>query len=216
VNDATSRSLPDDLERLLHDLRGPLNALAMHAEVLKRAVTDDAIAALSVRTVQHETERLADMLLAAMSVIALERGETRVVNLKTIVERAIAEHGFKDVRICDGAWPDVCGDPRLLELAVGHLVANAVEATAAAGAETPRPAVSGERRGGMAWLIVRDHGIGLRSTNPKVLIRLRASKKPGHAGLGLVTVERIARLHGGSLRFESPDTGARVLLALSM
>lgn len=29
--------LPEDLDRLLHDLRGPLNALAMHAEVVTRA-----------------------------------------------------------------------------------------------------------------------------------------------------------------------------------
>jgi signal transduction histidine kinase len=192
--------LPEDLERLLHDLRGPLNALTMHAEVLKRAVSDDPIAALSVRTVQHETERLADMLVAAMSVVA----------------HALAEHGVKDVTVTEGSWPDVAGDSRLLELAVAHLIANAVEATEAAGPETPRPEVSAEAREGMAWLVVRDHGIGLRSTNPKVLIRLRGSKKVGHPGLGLVTVERIARLHGGSVRFESPGTGARVLLALSL
>jgi signal transduction histidine kinase len=208
--------LPEDLERLLHDLRGPLNALTMHAEVLKRAVSDDPIAALSVRTVQHETERLADMLVAAMSVVALERTETRLVNLRTIVARALAEHGVKDVTVTEGSWPDVAGDSRLLELAVAHLIANAVEATEAAGPETPRPEVSAEAREGMAWLVVRDHGIGLRSTNPKVLIRLRGSKKAGHPGLGLVTVERIARLHGGSVRFESPGTGARVLLALSL
>jgi sensor histidine kinase regulating citrate/malate metabolism len=59
---------------------------------------------------------------------------------------------------------------------------------------------------------VRDHGSGLRSTNPKVIIRLRSSGKPGHQGVGLLRVERIARLHGGSVRFEAPGPGARVTL----
>jgi signal transduction histidine kinase len=40
------------------------------------------------------------------------------------------------------------------------------------------------------------------------------STKPGHRGVGLVTVERIVRLHGGELRFESPGEGTVVTLAL--
>jgi signal transduction histidine kinase len=46
------------------------------------------------------------------------------------------------------------------------------------------------------------------------VIRPWHSTKPGHRGLGLVTVERIARLHGGVLRLESPADGARVSLVL--
>jgi signal transduction histidine kinase len=205
--------LPEDLERLLHDLRGPLNALAMHAEVLKRSAAGDPTAAASARTIQQEAERLADMLGAAMSVIALERAETTRLNLRAVVEQACAEAGLKDLVLAEGAWPDVLGDRPLLVLAVMHLLRNALEATAAAGTATPPPEVSVEPgRGEMVGLVVRDYGAGLRSTNPKVLIRLRASGKPGHQGLGLVTVERIARLHGGTVRFEAPGTGARVTL----
>jgi len=47
-----------------------------------------------------------------------------------------------------------------------------------------------------------------------VLIRLFHSSKPGHRGLGLVTADRIARLHEGSLEFESPPDGALVTLVL--
>jgi signal transduction histidine kinase len=61
---------------------------------------------------------------------------------------------------------------------------------------------------------VRDWGPGLPTTNANLLIRLLHSTKPGHRGLGLVTVERIARLHGGSLTFESPDDGAIATLTL--
>jgi signal transduction histidine kinase len=206
--------LPEDLERVLHDLRGPLNALAMQAEVLKRAVSDPA-GADSVRSIQQEIERLADMLGMALEIVALEPGDSARVNLGAVVERAVAEARVKDVVIARQAWPDVVGDPALLARAAGHLVENAIEATQTAGPGTPPPEVSATlEAGGMAALHVRDFGAGLRSTNPKVLIRLRASTKPGHRGVGLLTVERIARLHGGRLRFQAPGVGARVTLLL--
>jgi signal transduction histidine kinase len=63
-------------------------------------------------------------------------------------------------------------------------------------------------------LRVRNWGSRLPSTNPKVLIRLFHSSKPGHRGLGLVTADRIARLHQGSLEFESPPDGVLVTLVL--
>jgi len=67
---------------------------------------------------------------------------------------------------------------------------------------------------GQAVLVVRDRGPGLRTTNPKLLIHLLHSTKPGHPGLGLVIVERVARLHAGTLEFESLRDGARVTLRL--
>jgi signal transduction histidine kinase len=206
--------LPEDLERLLHDLRGPLNALTMHAEVLKRAVRGPAEAD-SVRAIQQEVERLAEMLAAAMQVVALERGQSARVNLRAVVERALEDARLKDVVVLSAEWPEVVGDPALLARAAAELLQNAVDATQARGPATRRPEVSaGREPDGSAALVVRDYGAGLRSTNPKVLIRLRTSTRPGHRGLGLVTVERIARLHGGRLRFSSPGDGAQTTLVL--
>jgi signal transduction histidine kinase len=207
--------LPEDLDRLLHDLRGPLNALAMHAEVLKRAVPESDPAAASVKTIQQEAERLSDMLVAAMTIVALERGESRRVNLRAIVDDAILTGEFKDVVVRDGAWPEVAGDARVLAHGVVELLRNAIDATEAAGPQTPPPEVGVERgTDGFATLVVRDYGAGLKSTNPKVLIRLRASTKPGHRGIGLVTAERAARLHGGALAFANVERGAEVRLLL--
>jgi sensor histidine kinase regulating citrate/malate metabolism len=58
---------------------------------------------------------------------------------------------------------------------------------------------------------VRDWGSGLKITNPKLLIRLMHSTKPGHQGIGLVSVDRVVRLHGGSVSFESPAEGGAVV-----
>jgi signal transduction histidine kinase len=210
ADEAIRRPLPPDLGRLLHDLRGPLNSLTMHAEVLKRTVRDDAAAEDSLRTVLEQLGRLAEMLPAAFQVASLELGTRGPVDLGAVAGAARRASGGT-VHLAGGAWPSVPGDVALLEEALTQLFRNAVEATAA-GERAPEASVAVE--GGTAQVCVRDWGAGLRTTNPKLLIRLLQSTKPGHRGLGLVTVERIARLHGGEVRFESTGDGTRVTLAL--
>jgi signal transduction histidine kinase len=197
----------DDLDRILHDLRGPLNAMVMHVEVLKRALTDDADAQASVTAIQAELARLARLLPAAFEVLALERGEVARVSLRALVDRALVEHRLAAVQVDDGPWPEVAGDADLLVLAIAHLVRNALAATHAAGRTDHPPRVAVEvAEPGLVTLVVRDWGAGFTHTNPKVLIRL--------AGVGLLTVERVARLHGGRLSFASPGDGAEVRLTL--
>jgi signal transduction histidine kinase len=204
--------LPPELARLLHDLRGPLNSAVMHLEVLKRTVAGDPAADESLRTVLQQLARLSDMLPAALGVAALEAEPPRVHDLKRLAEQARDVRGLASVRLAAGDWPRVGGDEALLVLAIGEVLANAVEATPAAAAPPEVTATSGPD--GRVALAVRDHGPGLRTTNPKLLIRLLQSTKPGHRGLGLVSVERVVRLHGGTLEFESLPDGARVTLRL--
>jgi signal transduction histidine kinase len=204
--------LPEDLDRILHDLRGPLNAIAMHLEVVKRAIPHELPAKQSVDTVQQELERLAVMLPNAFQVVALEAAEPRPIDVRALVESVIEERELSGVTLASGPWPCAFGDPRLLALAVEHLLRNALEATPK---DAPRPPhVSAQATADGVVLSVRNWGATLPSSNPKVLIRLGARRKPGHHGVGLVTVERIARLLGGALRFETPADGAEVRLIL--
>ena len=211
TDDPGRRVLPADLARILHDLRGPLNSLTMHLEVLKRTVSGDTGAEESLRTALQQLGRLAEMIPAAMAVTSLELGPLRSVDLGVLAARVRDGEGAGAVTVSAGDWPSVAGDEALLTLALAHLLRNAVEATAA-GAKAP--AITGTMANGEALVQVRDWGPGLRTTNSKLLFKLLQSTKPGHRGLGLVTVERIARLHGGELRFESPGDGALVTLAL--
>jgi signal transduction histidine kinase len=210
-HDAGRRPLPPDLARLLHDLRGPLNSLTMHVQVLARTVGDDAIAADSLRTVQEQLAHLADMLPAAFAVAALEASAPQRVELDGVMETARAAAGGP-ITLANTTWPAVLGDEPLLVTAMTHLLRNAVEATPAG---RPWPMVSAKAAGDETSIEVRDWGTGLKVTDPKLLIRLMHSTKPGHRGLGLVTVERIARLHHGTIRFDSPpEGGALVTLIL--
>ena len=204
-DDAARLRLPADLERLLHDLRGPLNSAVMHLEVAKRAGVDDPLAKQSLETIGQELARLARMLPAAFSVVALDRGETAAVDLRAVVDEALRGLGAAGVIVEEGTWPQVRGDAGLLGLAVSHLVRNALEATEAAGPGRQPPHVGTALGDAQVALVVRDWGPGI--SNPRTAIRLAASQKPGRSGIGLVAVERIARLHGGTLAVATPPGG---------
>jgi signal transduction histidine kinase len=208
-DDVLRRPLPADMDRLLHDLRGPLNSATMHAEVLKRARADEPQAGQSLRTLIEQLGRLAELLHCAFEVLALERGDVRRVGLRDIVVSALAEPELSRAVLAGGPWPDVLVDERLARVAIGHLVRNAIEAT---GAGRPPEVSAHVLADGRVTLRVRDWGPGLPSANPKALIRLLHSRKPGHRGVGLPIADRVARLHGGTLGFESPGTGALVTL----
>jgi signal transduction histidine kinase len=181
--------------------------MVMHVEVLKRVLADDPDALASVSAIQQELSRLTRMLPAAFDVLSLERGQAARVSLRALVDRALVEHRLTAVQVQDGAWPEVDGDADRLVLAIAHLVRNALAASRAAGRthQPPRVAVdTGEP--GHVTLVVRDWGAGFKNTNPRGLVRL--------AGVGLLMVERVARLHGGRVSFASPGDGAEVRLTL--
>jgi signal transduction histidine kinase len=210
--DLARRPLPGELARLLHDLRGPLNSAGIHLEVLKRAVADDPVAADSLRTIVQQLARVAAMLPDALTVAAIEVGAFQPVSLRHVAVRAAEPYGAA-VIVEEGAWPTVRGDEAALALALGELIGNAVEATKEG---APPPRVAAAPADGEVVLSVRDRGEGLRTTNPKLLIRLGHSAKPGHRGYGLLIAERVARLHNGRLTFESTPEGATVSLVLPL
>jgi two-component system sensor histidine kinase CreC len=210
--DLARRPLPGELARLLHDLRGPLNSAGIHLEVLKRAVADDPVAADSLRTVVQQLARIAAMLPDALTVAAVEVGSFQPVSVRAVAAQAAEPYG-PAVIVANGEWPSVRGDAAALALALGELIANAVEATKEG---APPPHVSARRGEGDVVVSVRDRGEGLRTTNPKLLIRLGHSAKPGHRGYGLLIAERVARLHNGRLTFESTPEGATVSLVLPL
>jgi len=104
ADDTGRRPLPPDLGRLLHDLRGPLNSLTMHAEVLKRTVRDDRAAEDSLRTLLEQLGRLAEMLPAAFYVASLELGSSTMVDLGAAAGAAQQAAGGV-VQLAPGRWP---------------------------------------------------------------------------------------------------------------
>jgi signal transduction histidine kinase len=211
ADDPRRAPLPADLDRLLHDLRGPLNAAVMHLEVLRRLTPDEPTTRASLQSVHHELERLTAMLPLAFAVCALEIAELRRLPLRGVVESAVDDQARTRVHVEADGWPEVTGDERLLVMALRHLIANALEASGDDGSVH----VSVSRDGDTAAVVIQDSGTGFKTRNPNAIVRLMPGTKAGHVGIGLLVAQRVARLHGGMLHFETiPSGSARVRFTL--
>src|SRR5262245_48321845 len=109
-------------------------------------------------------------------------------------------------------------DPYLLELAIGHVLQNALEATEAGGQVTLQATVkcSGDCASATTISII-DSGCGIDEKGLANAIVPFFSSKKNHDGLGLSMASRFIELHGGILRITSTQgKGTVVEIVLPM
>jgi signal transduction histidine kinase len=106
----------------------------------------------------------------------------------------------------------VQADPYLLELAIGHILQNALEATEAGGRVTLQ---ANTKCAATASIHVIDSGGGIEENAlTNVLVPFFTSKK-NHEGLGLSMASRFIEIHGGILRIMSAKgKGTEVAIVL--
>jgi signal transduction histidine kinase len=125
------------------------------------------------------------------------------------LERAGCSASLRDGDRIVGRW-----DRSRVDQIVTNLIANAIKF----GAGKPIEVVLGEDVG-MAWLSVRDHGIGIDPARQEWIFerfeRAVSNRHYGGLGLGLYISRRIAEAHGGSIRVQSaPGAGATFIVEL--
>jgi two-component system phosphate regulon sensor histidine kinase PhoR len=119
----------------------------------------------------------------------------------------------------------VLGDERRLRWAIGNILDNAIKYTLPGGALTLE--IKGEEHPGMAFLRVRDNGVGIAADElPHVFTRFyrgNATTKEGRVirvpgmGVGLSVSKHIFETHGGSIRVKSTQgIGTAVYFALPL
>jgi signal transduction histidine kinase len=199
-----------------HDLRQPLQAAGMFAEVLAGQVEDDPGKLKVVDRLRQSIEATNSLLATLLDVSALEAGKTRP-NLSTfrlmpllagLVDQIEPEASRKGLAI--GAVPtsvQVVSDAILLERLLRNLLVNAVRYT-----QQGRVLVGCRRRGGNVVIQVIDTGIGIPADKLDAVfedfVRLDTPAERGGSrglGLGLGVVRRMALLlgHGLGLRSEA-------------
>lgn len=199
-----------------HELRSPLTVLASTLEVArhrKRSVEEwEGFADRAIEEVRHMSTLVdALLLLARAGTLKTERVELGEV-LGAIAERV----GEVEVSGADGVV--VPGDPDMLGVAIGNVVANGV----AHSEGTVRVGVS--RAGGEVVVTVDDSGPGVPAAERGRIFDAfvrgaapAADRSVGRVGLGLglAIARRIVEGHGGRIGVEdAPGGGARFLIRL--
>src|SRR5262249_305040 len=129
--------------------------------------------------------------------------------------RDVAVETGVDVQLTGADHPiPVLGDPTLLQIVVGNLVSNALDAVA--GVEPPRLTVALSTRGAQADVRVEDNGPGVDVAFRERLFEPFVTGKPSGVGMGLSISRKIARAHGGDLVLEDRAPGASFLVTLPL
>lgn len=202
-----------------HELKTPLTAIGLQAQIMKRSIARSGEASLPAgrisklieqldRQVQRLTRVVDDMLdisrlATGKLTIHVERFDLTELT-REVVERfapQIAPLGANILVETPEPVPG-CWDRFRIEQVLMNLLTNAARY-----GEGKPIGVSVRRVDAHAELRVRDYGRGIAAENQERIFqrfeRIASQQEPGGLGLGLFIVRQILHLHGGSIRVES-------------
>lgn len=223
------RSKDEFLAILSHELRGPLSAASMAAQLLQsntigqeRAVQMGALITRQVVHMSKLVEDLLDVSRVSRGLVQIEKGPVELHEVvAAAVEQVQSAANLKYHRIeqkLGRASLLVLGDRTRLVQVVSNLLTNSIRYTNNGGVIVIRL----ETRGHMATVSVSDNGSGI---GPELMPRLfdlyvqaeRSSDRTGGGlGLGLALVKNLVEAHEGSVRAASEGEGKGSTFTVSL
>jgi PAS domain S-box-containing protein len=205
--EASNRELEAFAYSVSHDLRAPLRGI----DGWSLALLEDYSGLLDdngrqyLNRVRTETQRMGNLIDDLLQLSRVSRGEMKLDQVditalaNRIADRLRDAQPERSIEFAIEPGLVAFGDARLLEIALTNLLSNAVKFT---GAQNPALIEFGrvDKEGEMAFY-VRDNGAGFDMAYAGNLFgafqRLhKVTEFPG-TGIGLATVQRIVRRHGG-------------------
>ena len=196
------------ISRFVHKMGNHFQLLNLVVNSLKRTVPESKEILLLQETVEKAIEHTRGFSDYNQVPTCLSRVELADILQSIAMTRRFSFEkkgvGFKSQIHESLIGATVQADPYLLELAIGHVLQNALEGTEAGGRVTlhARVKCSGDSVSA-ASISVIDSGCGIdENALPSVVAPFFTSKKD-HEGLGLSMASRFIEIHGGILRITS-------------
>ena len=202
-----------------HDLRAPLRALDGFS---KRVMTSaaarlDASELDQLQRVRAAAQRMSQLIDDMLNLSRITRSpmSPQSVDISalahSIVDELRAADPSREVELIVAANLRALADPRQLRIALANLLGNAWKFTRKQA--KARIEVGSSREDGKLVYFVRDNGVGFDLAYADKLFfpfqRMHSSREFEGTGIGLATVQRIVRRHGGSIWVDSaPGRGA--------
>jgi len=199
---------------LAHEVRNPVAAIRLHAQLLDSAPPQEA--AISRQLIASEAQRIEALVGQWLSYAKPAPPVLAEVNLVEALRQALniiepqARHAgvLLDSTLAQDMPPLVIlADRHRLQQVLGNLLLNAVQAMPRGG----RVNVCLEDCAAQVRVVVEDEGAGFSAAALARLGEPFYSEKEGGMGLGLAVAKDICEAHGGGLAVETRDGGgARV------
>ncbi len=205
-----TRLKDDFLSVVAHDVRTPLTAILLNAELLERGMQPGDQSMRRVGSLRNEALRLKQLVEDYLDVVRSEhqRSERRDRHdLAELVQDAVVGTIGANGRVrltADGPIPGSFDGPRIQQL-VQNLVSNALKYSATE-AEVEVDLAADEE---WATLTVADRGIGIPEADLALLFERfhrgqnTDDRRYGGLGLGLYICRQVAQEHGGSINVKS-------------
>lgn len=210
-----------------HDLRGPLHIIDGFCAALldKHRGTLPAQASHYLERIRAGTQQMTKLITDLLTLAKTGRTQLVVsdVDLASVAARIVSALRQRDPErevSVDIERPlhAVC-DPGLIEVALENLIGNAWKFTSRTSQAVIRVARVASKDGETDTFVVSDNGVGFDPTHVAKLFkpfqRLHSTTEFEGTGIGLATVHRIVRRHGGDVQAESsPGAGASFYFTL--
>jgi PAS domain S-box-containing protein len=224
--EAANRELEAFSYSVAHDLRGPLRGIDGFSLVLIEDYAEalDSVGRGYLQRVRTSAQHMAQLIDSLLSLAGITRGEVRYEPIdlaelaRASADRLRAAHPERRVELVIADGLDAIGDSRLIGIALDNLLGNAWKFT------RDQPAARVElgvlRDADRPVFFVRDNGAGFDMAFASKLFgvfqRLHTAAEFEGTGIGLATVQRIIRRHGGQIWAEGVvGTGATFYFTLN-
>ena len=222
IRDATEEQLArssrgEFVAQVAHELKTPLNVLAMYSEsLLGEDGNDEAFRVEAVNVIHDEVERLSNLINNLLAITQFELGGMQLSRTRVRLSELL-EDAFKNVSQSGRGkglnfkldlsheMGTAYVDKDLLRIAVNNLLTNAIKYNRPNG----EVVLSAEEIDGVIEITVRDGGIGISQDDQhKIFDKFFRSnddsvrEQTGH-GLGLSLVQQIVHMHHGTLGLQS-------------
>jgi signal transduction histidine kinase len=201
-----------------HEVRNPLAAIRMLAQLLQRSHAEGTQPAEACRHIVTEIDRLEMLVKGLLDATHTGPLRRRPVQVATLLQEiaALTDEQLRHRRIILGVQfephlPEISADSDRLKQVILNLVQNAADAMPHGGplsVTARRAARTGDAATGIE-MVVADAGTGLSGDARTQAFEPFFSTKPDGAGLGLPLCRRIVEEHGGRITLANrPDGGA--------
>jgi PAS domain S-box-containing protein len=209
-----------------HDLRSPLRAIDGFGQALVEDCADrlDEVGMGYIRRVRAATARMSRLIDDLLDLSRISRGQLARARVdvsslaRDIVLRLHEKEPERYVAVRIDPELHAWADPRLLEIALENLLANAFKFTRKS--QGARVELGADTVDGQTVFRVRDNGAGFDMAYADKLFgafqRLHSAGEFEGTGIGLAIVARIVHRHGGRVWAEAkPNRGAAFFFTLS-
>jgi len=211
----------DVVARFIHKLGNHFQLLNLAVNALKKSLPDSRENEILEETLDKAID-LTKIFSDCNQTPSLASNVHLLEVMKAATESRVSQFAAAGVRLQINfeeipADATIASDPYLLEIALGHILQNALEAIGGTGNVHVGVCLTPEKPRGAARIYVRDTGCGIPAREVHQVTLPFFSTKKGHDGLGLTVASRYIELHGGALRIKSCEgvgTEAEILLPM--